>query len=102
LNHNPSYGYNSFETFIEEDCVQALEQIINEKLDLEVEAHKRWQEADEGMHVFAAALYSVMKKKNFNQKGEKFRDFLIRMIQSGELAPGRIKTIYDHFYAQGS
>jgi len=102
LNHNPSYGYNSFETFIEEDCVQALEQIINEKLEIEVDAHKRWQEADEGMHVFAVALYSVMKKKNFNQKGEKFRDFLIRMIRSGELAPGRIKIIYDNFYSQSS
>ena len=102
LNHNPSYGYNSFETFIEEDCVQALEQIINEKLEIEVDAHKRWQETDEGMHVFAVALYSVMKKKNFNQKGEKFRDFLIRMIRSGELAPGRIKIIYDNFYSQSS
>ncbi len=101
LNHNPSYGYNSFETFIEEDCVQALEQIINEKLNIEAEARTRWKETDEGMHVFAAALYSVMKKKNFNQKGEKFRDFLIRMIRSGELAPGRIKIIYDNFYAQG-
>jgi len=102
LNHNPSYGYNSFEAFIEEDCVQALEQIINEKLDLEIEAHKRWKEADEGMHVFAAALYSVMKKKKFNQKGEKFRDFLMRMIRSGELAPGRIKVVYDNFYSQNT
>jgi hypothetical protein len=102
LNHNPSYGYNSFETFIEENCVQALEQIINEKLNIEAEARTRWKEADEGMHVFAAALYSVMKKEKFNQKGEKFRDFLIRMIRSGELAPGRIKIIYDNFYALGS
>ena len=100
LNHNPAYGYNSFEGFIEEDCVQALEQIINEKLKIEIEAHKRWKEADEGMHVFAVALYSVMKEKNFNQKGEPFRDFLIGSIRSGELAPGRIKTIYDGFYNQ--
>jgi len=100
LNHNPDYGYNSFEAFIEEDCVQALEQIINEKLKIEIEAHKRWKEADEGMHVFAVALYSVMKEKNFNQKGELFRDFLIESIRSGELAPGRIKTIYDGFYNQ--
>jgi len=100
LNHNPDYGYNSFEAFIEEDCVQALEQIINEKLKIEIEANKRWKEADEGMHVFAVALYSVMKEKNFNQKGELFRDFLIESIRSGELAPGRIKTIYDSFYNQ--
>lgn len=65
-NHNPSFGYNSFEGFIEEDCVQALEQIINEKLKVEVEARKRWKNNDDGMHVFAAALYSVMKEEKFN------------------------------------
>ena len=32
LNHNTSFGYNSFEGFVEEDCVQALDQIINENL----------------------------------------------------------------------
>lgn len=99
LNHNPAFGYNSFEGFIEEDCVQALEQIINEKLKIEVEAHKRWKQVDEGMHVFSVALYDVMKEENFNQKGEQFRDFLIRVIRSGKLSPGKIKSIYDAFYS---
>lgn len=98
LNHDPSFGYNSFEGFIEEDCVQALEQIINEKLGIEKEAHKRWKESDDGMHVFAVALYNVMKEENYNQKGELFRDFLIRMIRTGKLSPGKIKQIYDAFY----
>lgn len=44
LNHNPSFGYNSFEGFVEEDCVQALDQIINEKLGIPRDARKRWQE----------------------------------------------------------
>jgi hypothetical protein len=99
-NHNPAFGYNSFEGFIEEDCVQALEQVINEKFKVEVEAHKRWKENDGGMHVFAVALYSVMKEENFNGEQETFRNFLLRMIRSGKLSAGRIKSIYDAFYSQ--
>lgn len=99
-NHNPAFGYNSFEGFIEEDCVQALEQIINEKLKTEVEAHKRWKENDDGMHVFAVALYSVMKEENFTGEREAFRDFLIRAIREGKLKAGRIKPVYDLFYSR--
>jgi hypothetical protein len=99
-NHNPAFGYNSSEGFIEEDCVQSLEQVVNEKFKVEVEAHKRWKENDGGMHVFAVALYSVMKDENFNEGHESLRDFLIRMIRSGKLAAGRIKPIYDAFYSQ--
>ncbi len=98
LNHNPAFGYNSFEGFMEEDCVQALEQIINEKLGFEREAQKRWKENDEGMHVFAVALYNLMKEEDYNEKGELFRDFLIRMMRTGKLAPGKIKQMYDDFY----
>jgi thiol-disulfide isomerase/thioredoxin len=99
-NHNPSFGYNSFEGFVEEDCVQALEQIINEKLGLEVEAHRRWKENDDGMHVFAVALYSSMKEENFTGGRETFRDFLIRSIRSGRLKSGSIRASYDSFYSQ--
>lgn len=98
--HNPAFGYNTFEGFIEEDCVQALEQIINEKLKIEKEARKRWRECDDGMHVFAVALYTLMKEENYNENRELFRDFLSKMIKTGKLAPGKIKPIYDNFYAE--
>ncbi len=97
-NHNPSFGYNSFEGFIQEDCVQALEQIISEKFGAAVEARKRWKENDDGMHVFAVALYSAMKEEKFDGMKETFRDFLIRSIRSGKLKAGNIKTVYDDFY----
>lgn len=99
-NHNPAFGYNSFEGFVEEDCVQALEQVINEKFKIEVEARRRWKDNDDGMHVFAVALYSVMKGEKFEGGRETFREFLIRMIRSGKLAAGKIKPIYDAFYSQ--
>jgi hypothetical protein len=99
LNHNPAFGYNTFEGYIEEDCVQALEQIINERLKIERGAHQRWKESDDGMHVFAVALYKLMKEEKYNEKGELFRDFLIRMIEGGRLSGGKTKEIYDDFYS---
>ncbi|MDH4271783.1 MAG: hypothetical protein OEW18_07385 [Candidatus Aminicenantes bacterium] len=68
LNHNPAFGYNSFEGFVEVDCVQALEQIINEKLGIAVKAQVRWENADEGMHVLAVALHHLIKKKELRPK----------------------------------
>ncbi|MGI8466865.1 MAG: hypothetical protein ACR2N3_00230 [Pyrinomonadaceae bacterium] len=99
-NHNPSLGYNTFEGLVEEDCVQSLDQIISEKLGVEImEAHKRWKHYDEGIHVLAVALYSLMKQENFDGRHEKFREFLLRMLRSGKLSAGKIKPLYDDFYS---
>lgn len=98
LNHDPAFGYNSFIGFVEEDVVQALEQVINEKMTIGVEAPTRWKGADNGMHVLAVALYSLMKDEKFSIGRESARDFVIRMIRTGKLGPGKIKSIYEAFY----
>jgi hypothetical protein len=98
-NHNPSFGYNSLEGLFEEDCVQALDQLICEKLDMPRDPRQRWTENDDGIHVFAVALYQVMKEENYNSKKEVFSDFLIRMIENGKLASGTIKAWHDKFYS---
>ncbi len=97
-NHNPSLGYNRLEGLFEEDCVQALDQLINEKLGIAKDAKKRWQESDEAIHVFAVALYQVMKEESYNLKKEVFADFLVRMIESGRLGAGKIKELHNKFY----
>ncbi|MGA9997650.1 MAG: hypothetical protein WBP93_19705 [Pyrinomonadaceae bacterium] len=97
--HNPSFGYNSFDSFIEEDCVRALDQVASERLNVGREARRRWKDEDDGMHVFAVALYSVMRQENFSRSHEPFRDFLVRMIKTGKLSAGKTKLIYDAFYA---
>lgn len=96
--HNPSFGYNSFESFIEENCVRALDQLIGERLKIAGDARRRWKAEDDGMHVFAAALYSRLKQENYPVRKEMFRDFLIRTIRSGKLRAGNIKATYDAFY----
>jgi hypothetical protein len=98
LHHNPSFGYNSLEGLFEEDCVQRLTRLINEKFNIPRDARKRWKENDDGIHVFAVGLYQVMKSENYNEKNEKFRDFLLRINRYGILKPGMIKDYYDKFY----
>jgi hypothetical protein len=98
LNHNPSFGYNTLEGLIEEDCVQSLEQLINEKLNISVDAKKRWNESDDGIHVFAIALYQVMKEEGYNSGNEIFRDFFVKKINEGKFSSGKIKEYYDKFY----
>lgn len=97
-NHNPSFGYNSFEGYVEEDCVRALDQLIGERFKIAVDARQRWKDEDEGMHVLAVALYSLMKQESYNTRKELFRDFLLRVIRSGKLKAGNIKPLYDAFY----
>ncbi|HEX8161093.1 MAG TPA: hypothetical protein VF538_04435 [Pyrinomonadaceae bacterium] len=97
-NHNPSFGYNSLEAYVEEDCVRALEQLVQERLDIAREPRARWLDEDEGMHVFAAALYSLMKREDYGGRGESFRDFLVGAIRSGKLGAGNIEPAYRDFY----
>lgn len=99
LNHNPSFGYNSFEGFVEEDCVHALDQIINEKLGISRDPRKRWEENDDGMHVPAIALYNIMKEENYNEEKMIYRDFIIRNIEKVKLLNGNIEKIYNNFYS---
>ncbi len=97
-NHNKSLGYNTLDGLFEEDCVQSLDQMINENLGVSNDARKRWQESDEGIHVLAIALYQIMKEENYNSRGEVFRDFIIRIYKEGRFTPGKIKEYYDKFY----
>ena len=91
--HDPKYGYNSFEGYVDEDSVQVLEQIVSERLGFAADAATRWQEADGGMHVLAAALYQAMKDDEFDKRGGVYEEWLIDMVKSGRLAPGKLEPL---------
>jgi len=97
--HNPSFGYNTLEGLEEEDCVQALEQILSEPLGMGGDPRRYWKEQDDGIHVLAVALYSLMKQQHFPDGQEAFPAFLNRMIQSGALSNGRIEELNKAFFA---
>jgi len=98
-NHNPSFGYNSFESFVEEDCVRALDQIIGVRFGIENDARRRWREEDDRMHVLAAALYNLMEQEKYDGRQENFRDFLLKPLHSGKLSAEKIKPLYDNFFS---
>lgn len=94
-NHDADYGYNTFTGYVEENCVRALEQLVNESFNIARDPRERWREEDGGMHVLAASLYHTLKTQGFTGG---FRDFLVKVTQN-QLAPGSIEAVYNAFYA---
>jgi hypothetical protein len=100
--HDHSYGYNTLEGLEEEDSVQALEQIIAERFGMGGDPRRYWREQDDGIHVLAVALYSLMKQQGFPKDGESFATFLKAAIRSGKLANGRIAELNHAFFSESS
>jgi len=98
--HDRSYGYNSLEGLQEEDCVQALEQVIAERFGMGGDPQSYWKEQDGGIHVLAVALYSLMKQQGFPNGHESFPVFLKRAIQSSALSNGHIAELNRAFFSQ--
>lgn len=97
--HDPSLGYNEFEGFVEEDCVQALEQTITQALGLHDDEQDYWRRQDYGMHVLAIGLYVLMQRDDFMRKTEDFPRFLERMAFSGQLRNDRLVELNREFYS---
>jgi hypothetical protein len=94
--HNPAFGYNTIEGLFDEDSTQALDQIINEKIGFAFfggDPAQRWVKSDEGLHVLAAAIYTLMKQEAFLESGQDYPTFIDRMVREGRLAPGRIEAL---------
>jgi hypothetical protein len=97
--HDTSFGYNTLEGLEEEDCVQALEQVIAEHFGMGGDPRAYWKEQDGGIHVLAVALYSLMSQEKFLEKKEAFPQFLSRQIRTGALSNGNIKKLNNAFFA---
>lgn len=98
-NHNVSLGYNTLEGLIEEDVVQAFEQILAENAGIAENPGERWRASDEGIHVFAAALYHLLRRTGFDVGDETIVSLLGRELTSGALQPGNVRAMYEEFYA---
>ena len=90
--HDPSFGYNSFEGLVEEDCVQALDQIVEERMGVAAPAGERWVKADDGLHILAAALYALMKQDGYDVRGGNFRAWLTSPATVSRLA-GHVRAL---------
>lgn len=97
--HDPKFGYNTFDGYVEEDLVRALDQLVSESFGVAYDPRWRWRQ-EGGMHVLAAALYSLMRKHEFLRSGVTARDFFVRQVETGDLQPGRVRSHYDAFYGE--
>ena len=88
--HDRHFGYNSLEGLLNEDTVQALEQIINEGFGISVPPAKRWTRADNGIHVLAAGLYGLLKAAGYDRTGGNIQTWLYTTAQTGRLAPASL------------
>lgn len=99
-NHNQDFGYNSFEGLLEEDIVQALDQIICDHFDVgHKDARTRFKRADDGIHVLAIVLYERLRALDFVRSGRSIRTVLLDLAQEGFFSPGALQAAYDALYA---
>lgn len=88
--HNPAFGYNTMEGLLNEDMVEALEQIVSERLGFAAEPAKRWEQADDGMHVLAAGLYGLLKADGYDKTGGNLEAWTTAAAKSGKLSPASL------------
>jgi hypothetical protein len=96
--HDPSFGYNTTAGYIEEDSVQALEQLVSKKFGVGRDACKYWQEQDEGMHVLAAAMYMDYKQAS-SQNPEAYSQWFVRAVQDGQLRGNNLLQTVQSFFS---
>jgi hypothetical protein len=90
--HDPAFGYNSLEGVLNEDMVQALEQIVSERLGIAEPPRQRWREADSGMHVLAAGLYGLLKADGYDRTGGDIARWTRAAALGGKLSPERLHS----------
>jgi hypothetical protein len=96
--HDPSFGYNTTAGYIEEDSVQALEQLVSEKFGVGRDACKYWQEQDGGMHVLAVAMYTGYKEAS-SQTHEFYSEWFTRAVHDGQLRGSNLKETVQSFFS---
>ncbi|HEY6412475.1 MAG TPA: hypothetical protein VIX42_02230 [Edaphobacter sp.] len=95
--HDPSFGYNTTDGYIEEDSVQALEEIISEQFGVGRNTQEYWKEQDGGMHVLAAAIY-VDYKEALKHGPQTFSQWFIDAVANGELRDDKMQRTIKAFF----
>jgi len=91
--HNPQWGYTSLDGLLDEDLVEALDQLISEALGVARNPADRWRKADDGMHVIAAGLYGMLRRDKWIDTGGSIEAWLQKAAQSGRLSAANLHPI---------
>src|SRR4030095_14159487 len=74
--HDPRWGYNTLDGLLDEDLVQALDQLISEALGVARNPADRWRKSDDGMHVLAAGFYGLLRQDRWSETGGSIETWL--------------------------
>jgi len=96
--HDRSFGYNTASGYIEEDAVQALEQIVSEQFGIGRNACEYWRQQDGGMHVLAGAIY-VDYKEALAQQADPYSHWFSNAVQNGQLRGIRLEDTVKSFFS---
>ena len=98
-NHDRSFGYNSAPGYIDEDSVEALEEIISEEFGAgRRDPRAYWQQQDGGMHVLAAAIYAQYKPAYAEHPMPYWR-WLVQAVEDGRLRGEKLAATVKQFFA---
>jgi hypothetical protein len=97
--HDPSFGYNTAPGYIEEDSVQALEEIVSEKFGVGHNACKYWEEQDGGMHVLAAALFMGYRRTQSETQPLPYSRWFTGAVEGGQLRGSALKETIQSFFS---
>jgi hypothetical protein len=96
--HDKSFGYNSVPGYVEEDSVQALEEIISEQFGVGRKPCQYWRQQDGGIHVLAAAIY-VDYKAALAKQPETYSRWFTDAVNNGQLRGAKLKATVDSFFS---
>ncbi|MFA6116091.1 MAG: hypothetical protein WC729_19000 [Sphingomonas sp.] len=91
--HDPRWGYTSLEGMLNEDLVQALDQLISEALGVARNPADRWHRSDDGMHVLAAGFYGLLRQDRWIRVGGSIEQWLADAAAKGRLAPAAFHPV---------
>jgi len=95
--HDRSAGYNTTVGYIEEDSVQALEEIVSEELGVGRFARGYWYAQDGGMHVLAPAIYLAYKQA-LAQHPEPYSQWFVQAVERGQLNGPPLRSAIRRFF----
>jgi hypothetical protein len=91
--HDPRWGYTTLKGMVDEDLVQALDQLISEALGVARNPADRWRLSDDGMHVIAAGLYGLLRQDRWTERGGSIEQWLAQAARRGRLKPAAFHPV---------
>jgi hypothetical protein len=99
-NHNKAFGYNSAPGYVEEDSVQALEQIVCDELGVTRNSRQYWKAQDDGIHILAVAIYVQYKQALQEIKAPiPFPQWFVKAVREGDLQGSKLAETTKQFFA---